>query len=45
MRTTKTNKEGKKSKKSKISYSCICSLSPEMVVLTLTAFERKGGET
>ena len=45
MRTTKTNKEGKKFKKSKISNSYLCSLSPEMVVLTLTAFERKGGET
>ena len=45
MRTIKTNKEGKKYKKFKISNSYLCSLSPEMVVLTLTAFERKGGET
>ena len=45
MRTTKINKERKKFKKSKISSFHLCSLSPEMVVLTLTAFERKGGET
>lgn len=45
MRTTEINKDGKTIKKSKILDSCICSLSPEMVVLILTVFERKGGET
>ena len=45
MRTTQKNKTEKMTKKVIVSFPSICRLSPTRVVLTLTTFEREGGET